>query len=221
MVASASLTFQNHHRVSIGRNKRECSDITTSDFVAGYSALRTSYHHGCNYRRDKQMKVISIDPGVHTGYCYARITDAGRLQYHPFQSVDDVDELWRRLHGFQPRYIVIEKWEDRNKGYRGSKSSGVNSFPQQLIGVARLYALTSDHQCAIFEQAPHEGLGGFYSHKMLKQLGLLKRGDITNLQHGLSATQHLLQWATFNAGSQYISDRRDFIDRLEDWPPNE
>jgi hypothetical protein len=162
------------------------------------------------------IRVISIDPGVHTGYCYAKIVD-GVLQYYPFQAVDDVDELWRRLVKFQPRIIVMEKWVDRLPAPKERAYKSVNSFPQQLIGVARLYAVLATLQCGIYLQTPAQGLGGFYSQKMLKQLGLLKRGDITNLAHGLSATQHLLQWAHFGGGGQYITEKRDFATRLEEW----
>lgn len=156
------------------------------------------------------MKVISIDPGVETGYCYAEI-DAGKLRFWPHQGVDDVDDFYRKLAKFEPRIIVMEDWEDR----RGARAKGgVNSFPVQLIGVARLYSLTANHQVGMYLQRPSEGLGGFYSLTMLKQLDLYKRG----LPHGMSATQHLMQWATFKAGSQYINDRRDFATMLKEWP---
>jgi hypothetical protein len=159
------------------------------------------------------VNIISVDPGVETGYCYAKIipvSDEPKLFFYPHQGVDDVDEFWRKLEKFQPRFIVMEDWEDR----RGARATGgVNSFPVQLIGVARLYSLIAKHQCAIYLQKPGEGLGGFYSLAMLKQLGFYKRG----LPHGMSATQHLLQWATFKAGSQYITDRRDFAIRLDEW----
>ena len=159
------------------------------------------------------MDIISVDPGVETGYCYARIMDIGgepKLLFYPHQGVDDVDDFWRKLEKFEPRIIVMEDWEDR----RGARATGgVNSFPVQLIGVARLYSLTAKHQCAIYLQKPSEGLGGFYSDKMLKQLGFYKRA----LPHGMSATKHLLQWATFKAGSQYIGTKRDFAMRLDEW----
>lgn len=155
------------------------------------------------------MNIISIDPGVETGYCYARIVDK-RLSFYPHQGVDDVDELYRKLAKFEPRIIICEDWEDR----RGARATGgVNSFPVQLIGVARLYSLTAPHQCGIYLQKPQTGLGGFYSDKMLKQLGFYVRG----LPHGMSATKHLLQWATFGAGYQYIGTQRDFAERLTKW----
>jgi hypothetical protein len=84
----------------------------------------------------------------------------------------------------------------------------------QLIGVARLYSEEADHQCGIYLQKPSVGLGGFWSDNMLKQSGFYKRG----LPHGMSATKHLLQWAQFGAGYQYIGGNREFATRLESWP---
>ena len=85
------------------------------------------------------MNIISIDPGVETGYCYAKIVPMGgepKLMFYPHQGVDDVDDLFRKLQRFQPRIVVCEDWEDR----RGARATGgVNSFPVQLIGVMRLY----------------------------------------------------------------------------------
>jgi hypothetical protein len=165
------------------------------------------------------MKIISIDPGRETGYAYAEINDKKELHFFPTQGVDDVDKLWDRLWIFAPRIIIIEKWEDR-QGARATR--GVDSFPQQLIGVARLYSREADEQCGIYEQSASFGLGGFYTDAMLKKMGLLVRGDITNMPHGLSAMKHLLQWTHFAAGSQYITSNTDFAFRLdswsEDWP---
>lgn len=153
------------------------------------------------------MKIISIDPGIESGYCYARITDDKRLLIYPHQGVDDVDELYGKIRNFEPRIIVMEDFESRKQG------SGVVLFPVQLIGVARLYTLVEGN-CAMYLQKPGEGLGGFYSLNMLKQLGLYKK----SLPHGMSATQHLMQWATFKAGAQYfMGATRHFAQLLDEW----
>lgn len=152
------------------------------------------------------MKVMAIDPGIETGYCYAKITDDKRLLIYPFQGVDDVDEMYNRIKKFDPRIIVMEDFQSRKKGE-------VELFPVQLIGVARFYTLTQGN-CAIYLQTPSEGLGGFYSLNMLKQLGLYKRA----LPHGMSATQHLVTWATFKAGYQYFQGAtRHFAQLLDEW----
>jgi hypothetical protein len=160
----------------------------------------------------EQLRVIAIDPGVQTGYCYASI-DNGRLFYYPFQTVDDVDECWKRLENFQPRFIVIEDFEFR----RGKQAGGLNLFPVQLIGVARLYALTMGN-CATFIQKASQGKS-YYTDRVLKEMGLYKRG----IPHGLDASRHLLQWATFGPGNKYIGQKhsaREFamiVDKMDWW----
>lgn len=147
------------------------------------------------------MKVIAIDPGVMTGYCYATIED-GKLTYYPFQTVDDVDGLWERLAMFQPRYIVMEDFEVR----RGNLAKGgLNLFPVQLIGVARLYAEWTgiQHPVAISLQKAAQGKG-YYTNPVLRSVGLYRQ----KLQHGMDASRHLLQWCMFGSGNQFIGSQR-------------
>jgi hypothetical protein len=160
------------------------------------------------------VRVISIDPGEMTGYVYATIID-GALTYYPFQMVDDVDQLWDRLLAFNPVHIVMEDFEFR-RGKQASKG-GLNLFPVQLIGVARLW-VTQHPGRNIHLQKPSVGLGGYYSLNVLKQIGLYKRG----VPHGMSALQHLMQWAMFRAGNQFIGKQSadefaTMADRLEWW----
>lgn len=161
------------------------------------------------------MRVISIDPGETTGYVYGTIID-GALTYYPFQMVDDVDDLWNRLNTFWPKCIVMEDFEFR-RGKQASKG-GLNLFPVQLIGVARLWVSQSAPQVNLYLQKPSVGLGGYYSLNMLKEIGLYKRG----VPHGMSALQHLMQWAMFRAGNQFIGKQSanefaTMADRLEWW----
>lgn len=154
------------------------------------------------------MRVIAIDPGVETGYCYAIITEDKQLEYYPFQSVDDVDDLWRRLVEFKPRHIVMEDFE-----FRGGARAGLNLFPVQLIGVARLYSLIStDGQIALRLQKAAQGKS-YYTDPTLKQAGLYKRG----IQHGMDASRHLLQWVTFGEGYQYVTGKQNFATLLDKW----
>jgi hypothetical protein len=156
------------------------------------------------------MKIIAIDPGVMTGYCYAQVLDDGRVNYYPFQMTDDVDDLYRRLQAFQPRHIIMEDFE-----YRGGKrQSGLNLFPVQLIGVARLYELVGsvNGQCALRLQKASTGKA-YYTDTMLKSMGLYKRG----VPHGMDASRHLLQWLTFGPGFQFINQQSNFATLLEKW----
>lgn len=141
------------------------------------------------------VRVISIDPGGTTGYTYARITD-GQIEVFPFQMVDDVDELWNRLVLFNPDHIVMEDFE-----FRQRVRTGLVLFSVQLIGVARLYELTvAKRTCTVFLQKASEGKG-YYTDIQLKNKAVYKRG----VPHGMDAMRHFLQWVTFKAGHQFVT----------------
>lgn len=166
---------------------------------------------------DKQkIKVIAIDPGVTTGYCYAQVEPKKKMQYHPFQALDDVESFWNRLEEFDPDYIVMEDFEYRNKSRHG-----LNLFPVQLIGVAHLYESkrqASGSSVAIYMQKASQGKS-YYKDSMLKAHGLYTRG----IPHGMDASRHLLQWITFGAGYQFNSATakiEDFAKSIPAWLPD-
>lgn len=144
------------------------------------------------------VKVISIDPGRTTGYCFAKIED-GELHYYPFQSDDEVDDLWRKLEEFKPNYIIIEDFEFR----KGKHRAKLDLFPVQLIGIASLYVNFVDPYCVLFIQKASIGKE-YYTDNVLKQLGLYERGK----PHAMDASRHLLQWCMFRAGNKYIGQKR-------------
>jgi hypothetical protein len=154
------------------------------------------------------MKIISIDPGVMTGYCYAELI-GNKLEYYPFQMVDEVDDLWRRLKEFKPDYAIIEDFE-----FRGGKraTSGLNLFSVQLIGVTRLYGELTNAR--VFIQKAAQGKS-YYTDPVLKQIGLHKRG----IPHAMDASRHLLQWCMFGFGNQFIDKQStdDFATILDSW----
>lgn len=151
------------------------------------------------------MRILAVDPGRTTGYCYATF-DRGSLYFAPFQMVDDVDEFWDRLAAFKPEHIVMEDFQFR-KGTR--VSGGLDMFPMQLIGIARLYEIRVNN-VKLYLQTPSQGKS-FYTDPTLKQLGLYKRGE----EHGRDASRHLLQWATFGAGYKFSSGSRNFASLVE------
>lgn len=156
------------------------------------------------------MNIIAIDPGKTTGFCYATYDESNkRVLYYPFQMVDEVDDLWRRLHLFKPRYIIIEDFE-----YRNQSRAGLELFPVQLIGVANLYALVADHQCAIYVQKAAQGKS-YYTDSVLKSKDLYVRG----IPHAMDASRHLLQWLTFGAGYQLVENTGADFAELVDKPP--
>ena len=155
------------------------------------------------------IRVIAIDPGVETGFCYAKITDSGQIFFFPFQSVDDVDDLWRRLDEFKPRHLIIEDFEFR--GGTAKRATGLNFFPMQLIGVSRLYSLTQG-QVAVHVQKAAQGKG-YYTDNVLKGIDCHVRGR----PHAMDATRHLLQWFTFGAGFQYNKGKKPYAIKLDRW----
>jgi hypothetical protein len=156
-------------------------------------------------------RIIAIDPGVETGYCYAKIDHNGYVRYFPFQMTEDVDDLWRRLKEFKPDIIVMEDFDFRGGHHRAA--TGVNYFPLQLIGVARLYSLVEPTgRCAIYMQKAAQGKS-YYSDVMLKNRNLYKRGK----PHAMDASRHLLQWLTFGAGFKWLTKDQNFARLLDAW----
>ncbi len=157
------------------------------------------------------VRIIAVDPGIETGYCYARFDPQGYLMYFPFQMTEDVDDFWRRLNDFKPDIIVMEDFEFR--GGHQKSATKIEYFPLQLIGVARLYSLTeTTGKCQIFLQKPGQGKG-YYTDIMLKNRELYKRGK----PHAMDASRHLLQWATFGPGYKYLTKDVSFATLLDAW----
>jgi hypothetical protein len=124
---------------------------------------------------------------------------------------DEVDDFWRRLSDFKPDRIIMEDFDFRGGHHRAA--TGINYFPIQLIGVARLYEFTEPTgKCALSLQKAAQGKG-YYSNPILQRHGLYKRG----LPHGMDAVRHLLQWSTFGAGYQFINGKQDFAKMLKSW----
>ena len=155
------------------------------------------------------MDILAIDPGVMSGYCYGRILEDKTVEIMPFQSMDEVDDLYRRLAAYNPRHIIMEDFE-----YRGGRNqTGINLFPVQLIGVARLYEMNApDGKCALRLQKAAQGKS-YYSDVTLKNMKLYKRG----IPHGIDAMRHLLQWLTFGSGYQYITDAQNPYKLVSTW----
>jgi hypothetical protein len=156
------------------------------------------------------MKGMSIDPGVTSGYCFADLNN-GRLRYYPYQALDEVDDLWRRLKDFQPHFLIVEDFEFRRGKYA---AGGLNLTPKELIGVARLYSLIAPHKCSFYLQKAAQGKS-YYTDTVLKRHGLYKR----SMPHAMDASRHLLQWCMFGAGNNYIGQMstEEFATILDEW----
>lgn len=159
------------------------------------------------------MRILSIDPGVTSGYCLATTkldteSDGDGIvgfELEPFQMVDEVDDVWDRLVKHQPRYIVCEDFE-----FRQRSRAGLVLFSVQVIGVIRLYGLRCQHQTSVTLQKAAQGKS-YYSNTQLKNLGVYKPG--ANWEHAMDATRHLLHWLTFAEGYQFVQgkDIKDLV----------
>lgn len=150
---------------------------------------------------------MSVDPGITTGFCYAKLEKKGDiLEYWPFQFQDSVVDFWERLHRVKPDYIIIEDFEFR-KGARG----GLELFPVKLIGLVELYCYT-DNRPKLFIQKASTGKA-YYTDQTLKQLNLYVRGK----PHAMDASRHLLQWFTFGFGFQFNNGEQKFAELLTEW----
>lgn len=162
------------------------------------------------------MKILAIDPGVTSGYCFATLE--GTITRHineetvnnlsinitPYQQIDDVEDCWDRIEKFQPDYLICEDFEYRNKA-----RAGLVLFSVQLIGVCNLYALKAA-KCSLTLQTAATGKG-YYTNDLLKKVGVYKPGAAW--EHSMDATRHLLHWLTFREGYQFIQgkDIKDIV----------
>jgi len=147
---------------------------------------------------------LSLDPGRTTGYALG-ILDESTLKINYHQGELDHLNLYGFLEDTNPNSIVCESFE-----FRQGKQTGVDLYPCELIGVAKLYA--SMNPVELYMQTAAQGKG-YYDNDKLKEMGLYKRG----LQHGRDACRHLLQWFTFGAGFKYIEDGKSDIKLVEGW----
>lgn len=137
-------------------------------------------------------KLLSLDPGVTTGYCLARMNgDTCELAYNEAQL--SPGDMLLTLQDIEPMAIVYEDFSFRNRRTNRDK---VVLFSLQIIGVCEAYA-TLHPECHVKKQTPAQGKG-HYNDDALRRLNLYQRGTV----HGRDAARHMLQYMTFGAGWQ-------------------
>ena len=139
--------------------------------------------------------LLSLDPGITTGYCLARMNDSTcEIAYNEAQL--QPADLLVMLQDIEPKIVVYEDFQYRNRA-----RDKLVLFSVQLIGVIEAYkALTPD--CHVKKQTPAQGKG-HYNDDTLRRLGLYQRGTV----HGRDAARHLLHFATFGAGWMLFPDK--------------
>lgn len=148
------------------------------------------------------LKILAIDPGGTTGYAVGFYKDShldlivleekmspGKFMYL-LQSV--------HLHDPDPLHLIYEDFQ-----YRNYARMGLDLTPVKLIGVMELF-LEQTVSVTGYKQSPSSGKS-FYQDDKLKMLGAYAVGR----QHGRDATRHLLQWANFGMGGQWIAAVND------------
>lgn len=143
-------------------------------------------------------RILALDPGVTTGYA-AALYSPGRLSVAVDEQVWTPHGLYQWLNVYiaeseLPTTIIFESFEYRNK-----PRTGLNLTPVELIGVINIFRERYEPFVEFVMQSAASGKA-FFSDDKLKQLGAYKVGK----KHGRDATRHLLQWANFGAGGQYI-----------------
>lgn len=145
------------------------------------------------------LKVVSLDPGLTTGYSLGIIEDSSFLVSYDQEKFSHRN-LWDLLKEVDPNVVICESFEFRNKA-----RDGLVLFSCELIGVVKLY--NPPHlkmQTAAFGKA-------HYNDTKLKKMDLYVPGK----DHGRDALRHLLQWYTFGPGFQYNKKQKIMLARTE------
>jgi hypothetical protein len=143
-------------------------------------------------------RILSLDPGVTTGYAAAYYS-TDRLSIGVDEHVWTPRGLYDWLKVYlresnAPTTIIYEGFEYRNK-----PRTGLNLTPVELIGVIKIFKERHEPIVDFVMQSAASGKA-FFSDDKLKVMGAYKPGK----KHGRDATRHLLQWANFGAGAQWI-----------------
>lgn len=136
--------------------------------------------------------LLSLDPGVTTGYCLARMVDGPVCELAYNQAALSPADLLLMLQDIEPAVVVYEDFKYRNKS-----RANLVLFSVQLIGIVNAYS-TLNPECFIKAQQPSQAMGHFTDDR-LRRNSLYQRGTV----HGRDACRHMLHFMEFGAGFQY------------------
>jgi hypothetical protein len=145
------------------------------------------------------FRVLALDPGKTTGYCYAELMGnklwltPGEREFSMFDMAAFLETHVQNKLG----HVVYEDFTFRNAVQRGTDLT-----PVKIIGVIELYAGQYEPMVTFTPQMPSiQGARGYYTDLRLKELGVYwAHGH----GHARSATKHLLYWLNFGQGGQYL-----------------
>lgn len=149
------------------------------------------------------MNVIALDPGVTTGYAQGHIENEVMIVVSGQEKFDHIG-LWKLLESIKPDYIIYESFEFRHGIH---KRHGAEMYPRELIGIVSLYEQQHPDCISVKQRPMKDGPTTFFNNKRLKELGMYKPAQ----DHGNDALRHLLYWAKFKGGSQFVKKYRQGV----------
>ena len=140
-------------------------------------------------------KFVALDPGRTTGYVVANLKDDW-LEMHISQGEWSHLDLWSFLEIESPDHVVCESFEFRQRAHEGA-----DLYPRELIGVVELaQQMFLPLNCVHYQNASIQSKKkAYFSDTKLKELGLY----VIGVEHGRSATKHLLHWLQFGQGAMF------------------
>lgn len=145
------------------------------------------------------MKVLTLDPGGTTGYCFLE-TFSNRDAIHKIVS-GQIEEhnhhayLWKMFYELDPDVIISESFEYRNKA-----RAGLVLVSKEYIGITKLWCELYGREYK--EQSPASAMG-FVQDQHIKNLSLYKPGN----PHAMDAIRHMVYYCT--AGN--VPDKLHFV----------
>jgi len=144
--------------------------------------------------------VIALDPGGTTGICRGTLYD-DRMELTVSQERLSCSALYELLNSHiecalgHDCTIIYEDFQ-----YRNVARMGLDLTPVKLIGVIELFQDWHDPFVEFAKQTP-AAAKAYYTDARLKNDCLYQKGN----QHGRDAERHLLYWANFGKGSQWVN----------------
>jgi len=138
--------------------------------------------------------VLALDPGVTTGFAWAKITDGKVEAIGGGQAELTETGLYGLLSSISPAAVVIESFEFRQRA-----RDGLELYSRNLLGVCKLW--TDLRDVPYFEQSASKGKS-FFTDEKLRALGAYTSGQ----PHKRDATRHLFEWLTFRQGSKLLEE---------------
>lgn len=140
--------------------------------------------------------LLSLDPGITTGYCLGRMASDDTLEIAYNEAELQPADLLLMLQDLEPKVIIYEDFQYRNRA-----RNKLVLFSVQLIGIVDAYATLAPN-CYVKKQQPAEGKG-HYDDNALRRLDLYQKGTV----HGRDAARHMLHFCTFKAGWMMFTDK--------------